>query len=93
MANPENSYIELNYRFIVGYKAFVNNIRETQIPATTYCALLHKNDNDEYNYSDFGVYEIGGALYPEKMFYNGGTAYTEVFGVAALKSVTGTMLD
>lgn len=88
-ANGTNS-IKINYEFIVGYNAIINDIRSTEIQATTVCALFHKNPDGEYNYEDFGVYEqtyvnkegkpvVG--LLSNAMFYNEGTSSEEVFGV------------
>ncbi len=85
--NPSNNTnpINLYYRFVVGYKAEIQDITETQIPATTICALCHKIQDNEYNYSDFGIYckEIDGdTLYlSSAMVYNSGSCETESFGV------------
>ena len=74
--------IKINYEFVVGYNAHVTNIKETQVQATTVCALCHKKqDTEEYNYEDFGVYEKEGVFYSKAMFYNGGTAYESEFGI------------
>lgn len=94
--------LKINYDFIVGYQASINDIRSTQVQATTICALCHKQASGEYNYEDFGVYEqvttdnegkevrqfLSGA-----MFYNEGTKETEVFGLCRQIATTGTMND
>jgi hypothetical protein len=76
--NPEA--ILINYEFIIGYKAFVSDIVETQVPTTTMCALFHQNQN-EYNYSDFGMYKNGNDILYKTMFYNSGTSTKEEFGL------------
>ena len=73
--------IPIKYSFIVGYPISLTNIRETEIQATTFCALCHKTDSGSYNYSDFGIYEQNGDFLSENMFYNGGTYDLERFGV------------
>ena len=80
--------IELNYQFVVGYPVSISEIHTTEIPATTICALLHQDSNSKYNYHDFGIYQQtqgDDTLYlPSGMFYNGGTAYEEIFGTCRL---------
>ena len=74
--------IPINYEFVVGYKAIIENIRTTDVQTTTVCALCHKGLDDEYNYEDFGIYKNdAGQFMSNAMFYNGGTALNEVFGV------------
>lgn len=87
---PESS-VKINYNFIVGYPITIANIRSTEVPATTVCALCHVNAFGEYNYEDFGVYEEGGKLLSNAMFYNGGTGDTEEFGVCKLVNTSGNM--
>jgi hypothetical protein len=53
---------------------------ETQVPTTTMCALFHQNQN-EYNYSDFGMYKNGNDILYKTMFYNSGTSTKEEFGL------------
>lgn len=49
--------IIITYTFVVGYQVNVYDIRETQVPTTTVCALFHKNSEGDYNYADFGIYK------------------------------------
>lgn len=81
ITKPELLSIPINYEFIVGYKIDINNIMTTEVPATTVCALCHKNTDDEYNYGDFGIYEENDQFLSLSMFYNGGTSTKEVFGI------------
>ena len=88
--NPSNtsSHIPIKYEFIVGYKAYITNIRETKVPATTVCALFHKGEDEEYNYEDFGIYKKVNPDDPNDItylsnisFYNEGSKSTSIFGV------------
>ena len=79
-----STHIPINYNFVVGYPLNVTNIRETEIQALTICALCHQDDNGEYNYSDFGIYEQGNRYLSETMWYNGGNHTTERFGVCKM---------
>ena len=97
-----NQPIQIHYEFIVGYTANISDIRNTQVQATTICALFHQNPNGEYNYEDFGVYEqtttsADGStkteLLSSLMFYNEGTAETEIFGTCRQINTTGNMLE
>ena len=85
--------IALKYEWIVGYKVSVSDIRTTEVPTTTVCALCHHNGDDDFNYSDFGVYLSGEMDNPkylsENMFYNGGTAYKELFGLCRQMKTSG----
>jgi hypothetical protein len=91
--------IPIKYEFIIGYTANITDIRATEVPATTVCALFHKNPDGEYNYEDFGIYvqgeENGNELYlSSNMFYNGGDIDKEIFGLCRLVNINGaTMLD
>ena len=86
--------IPIEYDFIVGYPITVTNVRETQVPSTTVCALCHQDSEGNYNYSDFGLYESDGKLLSDVMFYNGGVWNAEEFGVCRMINTTGTtMLD
>ena len=87
-ANSENP-IKLSYSFVVGYRALIDNIKPTQVPATTVCALYHKNTEGEYNMEDFGVYFQDGQYLSSAMMYNGGTAKQEVFGLCRQINTTG----
>lgn len=83
--------IKINYEFVVGYTINIADIRSTQVPATTVCALFHMKPTGEYNYEDFGIYEQEAGvnedgtpkyeLLSSAMFYNEGTYDTEIFGV------------
>lgn len=84
LTSPE--YVSLKYEFVVGYKISVEDIKNTPIPATTFCALYHKNDAGIYNAEDFGVYvqqdESGTEVYySNAVFYNSGTADESIFGI------------
>lgn len=82
--------IDIDYTFIVGYKTLVENIKETPIPTTTFCALYHKDDSGKYNPEDFGIYiqsdeddlgNIQDRYYSNALFYNSGTDKTSIFGI------------
>lgn len=98
---PETShYIPLTYHFVVGYEASVNDIKKTPVPATTVCALYHKNENGVYNSDDFGVhiqkeYNANGSsvdcYYSNAMFYNTGTDKEAVFGICKQIASTGSL--
>ena len=92
----ETRHIEIKYDFIVGYDADIINIRNTQVPSTTICALCHQQDDGTWNYEDFGVYTKedgdGNLLYlSNAMFYNEGDFETEVFGVCKQVNLEGVM--
>ena len=91
--------VKINYEFVVGYTASISNIRNTQVQATTVCALFHKNPEGEYNYSDFGVYEqystdnagnTTSEILSDVMFYNEGTSKKEIFGICRQTKSKGT---
>ena len=89
------STVPINYEFVVGYKINVTDIRPTQVPATTVCALFHQNDGN-YNYEDFGIYKYESSgndpLYLSKTaFYNGGDSKTVKFGIAEQVSIDDTL--
>ena len=93
--NQGSQSINIIYNFVVGYSFNINKIVETQIPATTICALFHKKPDGEYNYNDFGIYESNQedpedstkqALLSDNMFYNGGRQGTGYFGLCHQKS-------
>lgn len=82
--------IDINYKFIIGYKVLVENIKNTSIPTTTFCALYHKDDSGKYNPEDFGIYiqndvdDLGNSsdrYYSNALFYNSGTDKTSIFGI------------
>lgn len=78
--------ISLTYNLIVGYVITVSDIRQTQVPATTVCALCHKRDDGTYNYEDFGIYEYvkddGTSEYlSQSVFYNEGDINTQIAGI------------
>ena len=89
-------YIELEYKFMVGYKISVEDIKNSQIPATTFCALYHQDARGNYNTEDFGIYiqqdEAGETLYySNSVFYNSGTANESIFGVGKQVNHVGTL--
>jgi hypothetical protein len=89
------SPIPINYEFIVGYDINIFNIKPTEIPVTTVCALCYKNDLGDYNYADFSIREVienGQTLYlSDCMYYNEGTLNKEVFGLCRHISTTGNI--
>lgn len=61
--NLKNSFT-INYKFVVGYNFDITDIRSTEVPATTFCALCHKKDeNSDYNYGDFNIYKSNNNYY------------------------------
>lgn len=89
--------IKIHYSFVVGYKAIISNIRITEVPATTICALYHMNPSGEYNCDDFSIYTVEEEnagnyttkYYSSAMYYNTGTSDTETFGLCKqLNSIT-----
>lgn len=93
ITNDYNVTIPIKYKFIVGYNVVISEIRKTEVPATTICALCHMQDDETYNYEDFGVYEqsdsSGTHLLSKTMFYNGGTASEEEFGLCMQVETSG----
>lgn len=89
--NKVNSYIPITYNFIVGYKVNIQNIRSTKVPATTVCALYHKQSSGIYNYEDFGIYKNEDNYLSEKMIYNSGNATQEIFGLCRQIQTEGNM--
>lgn len=82
--------IDIDYKFIIGYKALVENIKKTPIPTNTFCALYHKDDSGKYNPEDFGIYvqtdeddlgNLSDRYYSNALFYNSGTDKTSIFGI------------
>lgn len=92
--NPSDTpqAILIKYEFIIGYRANVLNIAPTQVPATTICALFHQNQN-ECNYSDFGMYQKGEDILYKTMFYNSGTSTKEEFGLCTQNTTIGTLIE
>lgn len=88
IANPQS--LSILYKFIVGYKAYVENITKTQIPATTICALCHEQANGEFNYNDFGVYVSDNQFLSSTMMYNTGDMMNEQFGLCKQIRLLGT---
>ena len=92
-----NNFIPINYKFMVGYKINITDIKPQNIPATTICALCHKKDDNTYNYEDFGIYESindDTTLYLSKaMFFNEGTHEIETFGVCQQIQLGGSVLE
>lgn len=83
----EGGSIPIVYQFVVGHKVFINDIKYVEVPVTTVCALCHQQDDDSYNYADFGIYEVekddGTSQYlSDTVFYNSGTTHKSRFGVA-----------
>ena len=83
--SEEVSTIPINYEFVVGYKISITEIRKTQVPATTVCALFHQN-NGEYNYNDFNIRKVtsgtSDTYMSDVVYYNEGSTQVEKFGLA-----------
>lgn len=73
---------EIKYNFITGYKFDISDIRTTEIPTTTFCALCHIKDG-VYNYEDFGIYynEEEKAYFNTAAIYNSGNSKKSNFGL------------
>ena len=87
--------IPINYEFVIGYKIDITNIRKTQVPATTVCALCHMKDG-KYNYNDFSIYEYidddgNSYFYSDAMYFNEGDTSTVKFGLARQVSHNNTL--
>lgn len=96
--NQSGSFIPINYEFVVGYSVTIDDIHDTQVPATTVCALCHKRDDGTYNYEDFGIEEIqdedGNPIYlSTTIFYNTGTNTTVEFGLCRQIQANGNALE
>ncbi len=80
MFNNNSKSININYEFVLGYNFTISDIRSTEVPSTTICALFHKQTNETYNYSDFSVYKYdyndsdNYKYYSENFFYNTGNS-------------------
>ena len=81
LSGTESNKITVNYEFVVGYKVTIKDIRTTEVPTTTICALYHMDSSGTYNSEDFGIYEQDGKYLSSAMFYNSGTAEQEIFGL------------
>ena len=81
--NYQGIPIKINYNFIVGYKAFIEDMVLSEIQTSTVCALFHKNDLNDYNYEDFGIYkDIENNLYlSNAAIYNSGSRDESRFGI------------
>ena len=96
--DQSGSFIPIEYEFVVGYSVTIDDIRDTQVPATTVCALCHKRDDGTYNYEDFGIEEIedeyGNPIYlSTTIFYNTGTNTTVEFGLCRQIQSNGNALE
>lgn len=84
----DDPYIHIEYEFTISYDTYINDIRKTSIPATTVCALYHKQPDGIYNYSDFGLYEITNGdiscYLSDLVFYNSGSKSESIFGTARM---------
>lgn len=81
-SNPQP--LEISYEFTVGYKINVKDIRQTEVQATTICALCHQKSNGEYNLEDFGVYKKGNDYLPSVVIANGGNTSSMKFGICRM---------
>jgi hypothetical protein len=51
-----SSCINIKYNFVVGYDAYIRDIKKKTVQATSVCALYHSNDGGKtYNNADFGI--------------------------------------
>ena len=80
--------IPIKYEFVVGYPFTISDIRNTEVPATTVCALFHRDAQGRYNLDDFGLHDTSEDpnthIYLSKaMLLNSGTAWSEFFGVVS----------
>lgn len=96
--DQSGAFIPIKYEFVVGYSVTINDIRDTQIPSTTVCALCHKRDDGSYNYEDFGIEEGVGIddnpIYlSSTIFYNSGTNTDVHFGLCKQLSTFGNALE
>lgn len=73
--------IDINYEFVVGFKFNINDIRKTEVPCTTVCALYHQYDASFDNMSDFGIEK---QIYPEKDANGNDITYTEYLSTMML---------
>lgn len=85
--NNQNT-IPIKYEFVVGYPFTISDIRNTEVPATTVCALFHRDAQGRYNLDDFGLHDTSEDpdthIYLSKaMLLNSGTAWSEFFGVVS----------
>ena len=93
ICNQGTKVIPITYEFVVGYSYTISDIRKTEIPMTTVCALLHKDDKGNENLDDFGLQIINmdsdseNVIYTSKaMLCNGGTKDLEVLEVVSLNT-------
>ena len=96
--NENKATIPIKYQFIVGYPLTISDIRDTEVPATTVCALFHQNKQGRYNLEDFGLHDISedpniSTYTSNRMFMNAGAYDIEVFGIVAHVKLTGTALE
>ena len=88
ISSENRSTIPIKYQFIVGYPFAISDIRSTEVPMTTVCALLHADKQGRYNWDDFGLHniseDINSPVYVSKaMLLNSGTKDVEFFGVVS----------
>lgn len=81
--------ININYEFIAGYKFKITDMVPTAVPTTTVCALCHKVNDLQYNYSDFGIREetIGDVTQylSDAIIYNSGDKFQTEVGIGHQK--------
>ncbi len=85
ISKSPNSHISIDYEFVVGYKVNIYNIKNTEIPCTTVCALCHKKDQyEDYNYEDFGVYHTSDKFLSNAMIFNSGSTSNMIYGICKM---------
>ena len=92
-----NDVINIYYSFNVCHDINIKDIQKTFVPATTVCALYHKQDDGTYNYKDFGInfYKDSSDneyYYSNAIFYNSGTNEEVEFGLCKLVSPNGDIM-
>lgn len=86
--------IVIDYNFVVGYGIDMTDISLKEYPVTTICALCHKTDIGEMNYSDFNISKRADGSGSERylhdgIIYNAGTRNKRKVGVASQQRTSG----
>ena len=88
--NIGTKVIPITYEFVVGYTYNISEITKTEVPMTTVCALLHKDDRGQENLDDFGLRIIAPDSNSEDVVYtsnaticNGGTKDLEILEIVS----------
>lgn len=85
--------VVIDYNFVVGYGIDMTDIVLKEYPVTTICALFHKTDTGDMNWSDFNISkrdDNGTTKYlHDCVIYNAGTRNKRKLGVAAQQHTSG----